>query len=1034
MDFNNQIETDSLSILSFHYLYNGGGVGIADFNNDGYKDIFLGGNLVSSKLFSGAPNLDFKDVTREAGLETTDWINGISIVDINNDGKSDIYLSVGGASCGEESCENLLFINKGEKGTFVFEESAQTFGLNIEGYSQQALFFDADLDGDLDMYQLQNFVDKKSKNYPQAQRYFSKESYDRFFINMEQETGTLKFEDRSDSWNVRAPGFGLGIALSDFNKDGYPDLYIANDFITDDIIYINEKGKGFTNKSNTLLKHTTYNSMGVDVADINNDQFEDVLVVDMLPSDNERQKTMLGAMNYDKFLLSQNENYNAQYIRNTVQVSNGINENKEANPFTDLGTYYNLHQTDWSWSPLIADFDNDTDADVFISNGYGKNITDLDFINYTASLPGFGGKEKAIREMQKKIDEMPAVELSNHLFVREEGGDFSNYTNFEKSITNGVAYGDLDNDGDLDLVLNNINQKAKVLLNNSKNNYLKVHLEGASSNRDAIGAEIRLELSSGKSIVRTHSPVRSYLSCMDNTMVFGLGQDSLVQLQVKWPDGSYARLDDLKANTEITVVHGENYFTFIPREKEQLFTQEKVAENQTESDLRAHDFSLQPLLLKACLEENVVLKASKLSSDIYVGNLNNEIAIYRGGKEESTLGLMQLEGLVVTDFLVHLNNSKEQLVVAAYEKKGDAAFLILLERIADRLQLISKVLLPKGSYQMDFLESNQTESTLVLVQYPTARFYPKSNGSSVHFYTLKEKEFIPKLMEFEQDAHRLTDINCLSLEATDEQKHLVITGEWMQPIIGTFEEERFVPCDLSSMEALSGMWQTVKACDLDNDGDLDLLLGNWGTNTRHTASVQKPLRMVSTDLDGNGSLDPLVSHFNIHDDKDFSYHSRDDIAKQLPGIKATYTDYHSFATASFDDLVSTFQSEANMVTINNLESVILENKGNCAFQMRKLPEECQYSVINAFEFYDFDGDGWKDLVALTNCQEVETHNGKVDGLNGLVLLNKGEFEFEALSPKASGINIGEVGQDLILRDELFLISSNEGLYKFSLKQ
>ena len=304
LPFTNKISEDSLSVFDYHYLYNGGGVGIADFNNDGLKDIFLGGNLVSSSLLLSEGNMEFKNITASSGITTKEWVNGVCIVDINHDGKMDIYLSIGGPNCKTEKCSNLLFINETKENKVIFSEQSKKYNLDINQYSQQALFFDADLDGDLDMYQLQNYVDPQTKNYPKPKNYYSAKSKDKFLLNQEVESGEIKFIDASKEWNIDATGFGLGIASADINNDGYLDLYIANDFISDDILYINNGGKGFVDKSKELLKHTSHNSMGVDLEDFDGDLLDDILVVDMLPYQNERQKTMLGSMNFDKFLLS----------------------------------------------------------------------------------------------------------------------------------------------------------------------------------------------------------------------------------------------------------------------------------------------------------------------------------------------------------------------------------------------------------------------------------------------------------------------------------------------------------------------------------------------------------------------------------------------------------------------------------------------------------------------------------------------------------------------------------------------------------
>ncbi len=985
LGFINKIVSDTLSVVDYHYLYNGGGVGIADFDGDGYQDIILGGNLVSSVLYSGSPNLKFTDVTSQAGLVTHQWINGISLVDINNDGKKDIYLSVGGPDCQEKPCSNLLYLNYSEKGVFSFKESAADYGLDITGYSQQALFFDADLDGDLDVYQLQNFVDHKSKNYPQPKRYFSKKSFDKFYENEFNETGKPTFVDRSIEWNVNLPGFGLGIAMSDFNQDGYPDLYIANDFITDDILYLNQNGEKFVDHSKDLLKHTTYNSMGVDIGDVNDDALQDIMVVDMLPYDNGRQKTMLGMMNYDKYLLSQKSDYNHQFIRNTVQLNNGIIDTTLM-AFSDVSALYKVHQTDWSWSPLIMDFDNDGDTDLYVSNGYGKNITDLDFVNYNANLVGFGDKESLQKRIRADVEALPNVLLPNHLFIKNDKGIFENHMDFPKTITNGVAYGDLDNDGDLDLVQNNINDHASILINESNNDFIKIRLKGSFANLDAIGSNVKVFLNNGKVISRDLSPVRSYLSTMSDELVIGVGTAAIDSLVVTWADRKKTTLREVSKNQRLELNHVDALFASNHTEIVPILTQKKLLETEDFKILKKHDFSRQPFLIKACFNQQILLEKSKKNNLVYVANFNTDLCLLNTNLPDSIQSIFSLEDFLVTDMKVVEIEDKENILLVGYEEKKNESRLMRLLKKNGQWVMHSTFTLSAGSYHIGLNEDNPIG--VYLAHYPSPEDYPTNIESPVLKFVLKDGEIVKKDINVSNEIVCPTSITLRNIYG-DEAKEMIITGEWMSPFIATIDGTKINDCSSTLLESLKGLWQTVHWADLDNDGDQDWILGNMGNNHRYEMNEENPLELVADDLDGNGQMDPLLSAFNAHNKRTYCYHSRDDIASQLPKLKKTYGNYSDFAKADFKEVLSSFKKEVKTLSANISASIVLENQGGCHFKIHYLPPTAQQSIINNFSTKDLNNDGLLDLIALTNNFGVETHNGCIDGLNALVLLNKG---------------------------------------------
>ncbi len=1024
LEFINQIQTDELSLFDFHYLYNGGGVGIADFNNDGFEDIFLGGNQRTSILYQGNEKLEFKDITIPSGVETNDWINGISILDLNHDGKKDIYLSVGGPKCDDQNCRNLLFINTSTTDKIQFEERSQLYGLDIALYSQQALFFDADGDGDLDMYQVQNYVDPLSKNYPKPKQYFSDKSKDIFLLNMEQESGKTSFVDASKKWGVDATGFGLGVALTDFNADGYPDIYVANDFISDDLLYQNVNGERFKEVSKQVLKHTSYNSMGVDIADFNNDQKDDILVVDMLPYNNDRQKTMLGSMNFDKFLLGRQESYNDQYIRNTLQINSGKIDTTQL-AFIDIAPFQAVHETDWSWSPLIADFDNDGDQDIYISNGYGKNITDLDFVNYTSNVSGIGDEQEIVSKIKENINALAAVELSNHFFVQNENGKLDNVFNFKNTITNGVAYGDLDNDGDLDLVQNNINSKANILINETNENYLKVSLNFKEPNLDGIGSKITVHTKDNKTYQRTLSPVRSYLSSMSYNTIIGLGKDSVIQIEIQWPNREISRMDTLISNAHLHIRYDQSRPEQIidPVQMATLLSKETLFENSKPTK-HPHDFTIQPLLFKSCSYPGLITKAHHNGLELLLANTAEKLVSY-GLRSKEQIDITDIRGYIVTDIISFTSKqNNEYICVSASSNIVDKkSKLILLEKSQTGYTERQTISLNKNIYK--FAQSN---SDFWLYTTPDASNYPLVNGSSLFKIRLEEDELALQ----EQNIHcpyGIQDIVFVDLD-NDNQEELICLGNWSAPKIYRSTSTGLLQVNSSSLDTLSGLWETAHYSDLDQDGDYDLLLGNIGMNNRLHVNTMQPLKIVTNDIDNNGRIDPIMSFPNRYNKKDYSYASRDDLTKKIPKIKKTFQEYNTFAKAEYSDILKTLGNKATIEEVNTLASVVLQNNGNFNFEVVSLPDEVQYSNVNAFFTNDINMDGKEDLFVLQNCDNIEVHNGALDGSNGLIYLNQGNMQFEKLSAEKSGFHVYEPLQSITEIDNTYLVSSSKAIYAF----
>ncbi len=1033
LEFNNLIFEDSLSVFDFHYLYNGGGVGIIDVNNDGLMDIFLGGNMVSSKLFLNRGNMQFEDITEESNLTTDVWINGISVVDLNCDGKSDLYLSVGGADCITSTCNNLLFLNRSENDVIYFEEKSAEVGLKIEGYSQQGLFADFDNDGDLDLFQLQNYVDHNTKNYPKPKQYYSPRSRDKLLINLQQEEGKLVFVDASDKWNVNIPGFGLGVALTDVNQDGYLDVYVANDFITDDVFYINQQGQYFEDQSKQYLKHTSYNSMGVDIADLNGDEMEDIVVVDMLPFQNARQKTMLGEMNFDKYALSRKENYNAQFIRNVVQIHNGPTSFGRTNAFSEIGAFLNLEDTDWSWAPILFDYDNDSQCDLFITNGYGKNITDLDFVNYNSTSTGFGSKEKAVERIKNDIRKLPQVNLPNFLFKNFYSKETQKIVSTQPGISNGAAISDLDNDGDLDIVLNNLNENARIIVNPSTNNFLSLEIEGDSLNTSAIGAKVKVHLDNGKSLVQRITPVRSYMSSMDPRLIFGLGAQKVNSIEVVWPNNLKSSVKiDSDTISSMKLSFSKMQKQEIPIEKKVIgfFEEPTLAVQKEQSSFWGQDFDIQPLLLKPCLNDRALLLQNM--NFVFVANI--EDAIYKVEYVEDVLvkeRMFDLQGYVVTDMKTYRKeNGQETLhcVLSTQNQKGlvHSKFLIL---DFDQHNAISKEWnLAPGIYHFDFIELHEINSmALVLAHFPTAQKYPSSEMSSLFFYDFDGNALnidAPKMENLNITQVVVEDINADSLQ------DVILVGEWMSPMILFQSDSGFDQIMEQELSKHSGLWQNVLVEDFDQDGDKDFLMLNLGTNLRYTTTPVNPLKIVSNDLDNNGSVDPIICVFQDEENEYFTYHSKDDLSKILPSIKKNFIDYASFGKATSDNVLETFGTLPKYKYLTTTETMMFEQVSNLFFKKVELPQEVQYSILNDAALIDLDDDNDLDIVFLANNDQIEIHNGKIDALNVLCLSNEGNLQYRPIPADETGLSIPEPSFDMIsLKNGRYMLSSDLGIYE-----
>lgn len=1062
IDFENTIEeTIDLNILNFHYIYNGGGVGVGDFDKNGLPDLIFSANQADSKIYLNQGDLSFRDITNVSNFQPKGWITGVSIVDINADGWEDVYLSVGGFGC-DNNCYNQLFIHQGldENGIPIFVEQAKQYGLSDGLYTQQATFFDYDLDGDLDVYLLHNVIDDRDKNAPSEKKFINIASADQLLQN----NGSV-FSDVSEKVGINQRGYGLGVTINDLNADGLPDIYIANDFLSDDLVYLNkgsENGQhlGFDEVGKTMLKHQSYNSMGVDIADINQDAQPDIYVVDMMPEYQERQKTMLGFMNYNKFLLTLRQGYAPQFIRNTLQIHNGFSQDSLL-PFSDVGYMTGTYNTDWSWTPLLADFDNDADRDIFVTNGYGKDITDLDFINFSSQMSSFGTAENKMKHLFEIVQAMEEVKMPNFFFENKGDLNFENQSNTwidpKKSISNGAVYSDLDNDGDLDLIVNNIDEPAFILENqleqNSKNSYLKIQLKGTPQNTSGIGTKIYIY---HKNNTQYHyqSPVRGYLSSVDPIAHFGLDSSTQIDsIKVIWQNGLRQILTNVQTNQTLQI----NIKDAILKESKSKIVSNTVFEEK-EINLENHkentfqDYNAQRLLLHQHSRQGPCIVAANIN-----GQVGDEIFIGGAKSFRTKIGTKKEDQYVWT----YIDDKNAEVIDATFfdfENDGDldlyvvhggSEFLKNAAEFQDQLYLNDGKgnftnhtdLLPNitasGSCvkAADFDQDGDVDlfvgSRLVPRKYPnTPESYLLVNHNG-RFIKMTDKLDLPSKIGMVCDA-AWTDID------QDGWLDLVVVGEWMP--ITVFKNQKgnsFEQIYTNQFKHTAGLWNCIQSADIDQDGDMDFIIGNLGLNSRLQASKDQPLVLYKNDFDKNGSPDPIIGFYNknkVGETKLYPLPARDDVVSQIVKFKARYVKYAEFGAATFEELLQTDLDKKDHLKIYHLATSFIENKGNGQFEIHELPLDAQTAPIQDILIDDINKDKYLDILLVGNDYTAEKNGGWYDAFNGLCLIGNGRGDFEPLSTAESGFYVPNDGRSIVkLKNEndqqQLLIGQNKSAFK-----
>ena len=1047
------------NILMYEYFYNGGGVATADFNGDGMIDVYLTSNMEKNKLYLNKGNFVFEDVTARSGAEgrTGPWKTGVSYADVNGDGLIDIYVCYSGTVKAENRA-NQLFINKGNDASGVpqFSDEAISYGLASTGYSNQGYFFDYDRDGEVDML----LINHNPESMPVLNEVSTREMLKsddplRGIRLFRQENNRFKDATTESGISSSALTYALGAGIADINGDGWPDIYVSNDYAIPDYLYINNGDGTFRNELNNQLGHTSHFSMGNDVADINNDATIDIFTLDMLPEDNLRQKLLMAPDNYAKFDLNVRSGFYFQYMRNMLQLNNGNGS------FSEVGQLAGVSNTDWSWAALFGDYDNDGWKDLFVTNGYLRDYTNLDFIKYMDDVVRKKGRLKR-EDVLDMVENMPGSNVTNYIFSNVDGKHFSNVTapwGMETpSNSNGAAYADFDNDGDLDLIVNNINSPAFVFENRSKEkNYLGVKLHGEGKNTLGIGASV-ITSCQGKRQLLEQMPTRGYLSAVSPVLHFGLGGSTRIDtLHIRWNSGKEQLLTGVAANQVVVLSEAEAQHPNhrAPETPKTIFTVAETSINNRHQTASVNDFKRQPQLLTQLSHTGTVVAKGDVNNDgledLYIG----------GGAGES--GVLYLaNGTHFTQKNVNAFQKDEAFVdVAAvfadvdndndldlYVASGGYHNLEPEDRmLQDRLYLndgtgnfalagdaLPGMLTSKGCVAAEDVNGDGYVDFFVGGRVIPGR-YPETPPS---FLLINQKDGsfrdeIGTLAPELTNSYMVTDALWIDLDG-DNDNELVIAGEWMPLTIFKNVNGKLVNATSVFLDNdLSGWWNKIQSSDFNRDGKPDLIVGNWGLNSQYVVSPVQPAELFYDDFDKNGSVDPILCTYI--QGKRYPYLTRDEMLEQLGYLRPRFRDYKSYAPVALEDIFNGEQlGRAKKLRADHLETTYFQSTASGKLQPVPLPVEAQYAPVHSIVTGDFTGDGFVDVILTGNDSNSKLKIGKIDANNGILLAGNSNGDFTYLPQPLSGLNLkGDVRNAFVIGNRVYFPVSGGSIseYRFS---
>lgn len=1037
IDFVNEIENQKdFNIFKYRNFYNGGGVAIGDINNDGLPDIYMTANMKPNKLYLNKGDFRFEDISERAGVSgNKPWSTGVMMVDVNSDGLLDIYVSNAGNLEGNNH-DNDLYINNGD---LTFSERASEYNLAKTGFSTHASFFDYDKDGDLDAYILNNSnIPVSSLGYAGDRE---KRAQDWDVPDIFKGVGDMlmrnddgRFVDVSEEAGIYGSliGFGLGVYVTDINQDLHPDIYVSNDFYERDYLYINNQDGTFTESIKDWTSHLCLSAMGVDMADINNDGLNDIFITDMMPEKDERIKSVMEFEGYNVFKLKQDRDFYQQYIQNTLQLNNGNGT------FSEIAYYSGVAKTDWSWAGLMFDMDNDSYKDIYVTNGIIHDLTDIDFVDFFANEivqeTALTGKKEEISEI---IEKMPVVALSNYAYRNNGDLTFSNVSadwGLEiPSFSNGCAYGDLDLDGDLDIVVNNVNMPAFLFRNESstksQNNYLRINLKGDAKNPFAIGASVRAYVGE-KVIFQEMMPSRGFQSSVEYALTLGLGQAQKIDsLRVLWPNDQISTRKNIKVNQTILfdIKNAKQIAKDIVNQapKLTLLSELSNSEMNPHQENLFNDFDHEGLIGKKLSQEGPCLAIADVNGDghedIYLGGAKGQ-----SGTLYLHLGEGKLKVSYQKDFVQ--DEGFEDTAASFFDADGDGDQDLIVgsggNEITDKSYYVSRIYLNNGSgeFKRSSIDPPYLKTNISVIApydfdadgdtdlFIGSRSVPGVYGIDPGHLLLinngdgKFEDRTERLAYDIKDAGMVTDALWVDVDG-DKRADLITVAEWATPMLFMNSGRRLIHTP-SSLDSLSGWWNTISTADIDNDGDPDLILGNQGLNVPYQASKDSPMRMYINDFDNNGTIEQIIT--TRRDGGDYPLHMRKEITGQMPHLKKENLKASDYARRTIQQLFSEEVIKSALIkTAEISETIVAVNDGGGKYSMLKLPERTQFSCVCGISCEDVNNDGNIDLIMAGNNFELKPQFSRQDANYGNVLLGDGKLGFKWMDYESSGFFVRE---------------------------